>query len=1233
MQFFVLGMHRSGTSALARVLGLMGCYLGDADELAAPDAHNPKGYWERRDVWDLDERLLAALGASWHDVATLDLGRLSPETRAAFDAEARALLRRLDAHRPWVAKDPRVTVLMPFWRPLLEQPVALLVYRDALEVARSLQARDGFPLAAGLALWEAYTRAALRDSRGLPRVLLDFARLRSDPVACVRALLAELHAVGVPAGLLSAPEPEVLGAFLDPALRRQQAVREETWAWLNEPQRALWSSLESGEALTAADPGPLSEAARDALDSLARQTRDTRDAVRLLEGLLTEKDRYALELETRAHTQLARHADDTRRLEAMLTEKDRYNIDLLRAVQEQRAQRARASLLHRTLTRARAPRPQGATGATSTSDWSAFAVCTIVSRNYLSLARICCHTFLTHHPGARAFVLLVDALEGFDPSQEPFECLAASALGIPEFDDFAFKYGIVELNTAVKPYVLEYLFEHRDVEHVFYIDPDIQVFSPLVEARGLLERGQVVLTPHILRPYPQDGRRPNEIDLLLSGAYNLGFLGLRRTPETRALLQWQQQRLYDGCFSDTARGLFTDQKWMDLVPCLYPGVGVLRHPGYNVAYWNLHERRDLRRTDSGVQVNGVPLRFFHFSGFDRRRPQRVSKHQDRFRMANLPAVARTLFGDYAGALDAFGWEATQGLTYAYGRFDNGARVPDIARRLYYRQGEGRLRFGNPFQASGAGSFYTWLTSPARPDSVLSPLLLEMRAVRADLVQAFPEPEGAHLLAYTEWVVQNGCADFGLDPSYQRLFEVARAQAQARHAPASPALADASSPHTPADDADLPARGWKQSLRNLVGARAYHAARRQAWAAYAWLGENLGIGPSAPAARLAPATTTAAVIQVAEAQPRPFGVNLFGYLDTESGVGEVARGLALMLDAAGVPHARINVEQQWLRRGDTKLRGFSREQRYAIDLVAVNADQAPHVMQQHGLRPGDGRVRIGYWFWELSQFPHAAFARSIALFDELWVASDFCHDALATPSGPPVFKIVPALGVEPARRHGRADFGLHDDFVFLFVFDAASVIKRKNPGAVVSAFRRAFAADEPVRLILKTVNASARQRAAFERLAGPARVQVWDGYVPHGQVLDLVAACDAYVSLHRSEGLGLTLLDALMLDKPVVATRYSGVTEFFDGPGTYAVEHKLVPLRRAYGPYPAGAVWAQPDVAHAARRLREVYEAWRDPARRPAMGHGDAQRKSYSVANTQGALAARLEHLRRQHNLG
>lgn len=1229
MQFIVLGMHRSGTSALARVLGLMGCHVGREDELAPADEHNPKGYWEREDVWALDERILAAAGASWHDVGGFDIERLDGATRDALTQAARAVIAELDAQRPWAIKDPRLCLTFPLWRPLLALPVCVLVQRDPLEVARSLARRDGFPLAAGIALWERHTRDALRHSAGLPRVQVHYEQLCAEPAATVARLHAELLAVGVPAGTLVMPGADELRAFLDPALHREKAAPGEVLDYFTPAQRALHERVNGAHALDPESPGPLSAAARDALNALARQQQARAADVRLLEGLIADKDRYTVELERR-------YQHDLPQLEAMIAEKDRYARALLAQLdEEQRLSAARPALL--------SGRADAATEA-ARDDWAGTAVATIVSRNYLSLARACCRSFLAQHPGARAFVLIADTLAGVDLTAEPFTAVAADTVGVPNFEDFAFKYNILELNTAVKPYFLEHLFEHEGVTQLFYLDPDIYVFGPLLEARAALQTGQIALTPHILRPFPCDGRRPQEVELLLSGTYNLGFLGLRRSDETRALLHWWQERLYDGAFSDPARGMFTDQKWMDLVPGLHRGVAVLRHPGYNAAYWNLHERAELRAEEDGWSIGGLPLRFFHFSGFDKRDVERVSKHQDRFRLGDLPRAFRALFEGYARTLDDNGWDATHTLPYAYGFFDNGARVPDFARRAYAALGDERRRFGNPFAAAGEASFFAWLTRPSAPGA-LSPLAAQMRALRTDLRQAFPEPEGRDRRPYLDWLMEHAGPDFGLGEPYLSLLREEHAAAHAAvktqapaNAPPCVAAEAAAEPMPPLAPVFVgggePTRSWKRRLRALAGAARYDRARRRVWVFYHWLARHFGVGPSAASVRAAP--RDAATAEVVSPPPRagrvfdsrrPFGVNLFGYFDTESGVGEIARGLAAMLRAAQVPHALVNVEQNWLRRGDRRVRDFSLAHPYAVDLLAVNADQAPHVARAYGLGPRDGRYRVGYWFWELSRLPPAQ-AASAAMFDEIWVASDFCLNAVATATTVPTLKIAPAIVAAPAGRRGRADFGFGDDFVFLFVFDAASVVKRKNPGAAIAAFRRAFTPDEPARLVLKTVNATLRQKAAFERLAGRARVEVRDGYVPHGEVLDLVAASDAYVSLHRSEGLGLTLLDALLLGKPVVATRYSGVSEFLEGPGTHPVAYRLVPLRRDYGPYPKGAVWAEPDVADAARRLREVYEAARAGTRPASDGDLAAElRQRYSADETARALAERLDVIR------
>ena len=142
----------------------------------------------------------------------------------------------------------------------------------------------------------------------------------------------------------------------------------------------------------------------------------------------------------------------------------------------------------------------------------------------------------------------------------------------------------------MKPYLLEHLFRHYSIEKLLYLDPDILILNSLDTLRNYLDEADILLTPHLLSPIPNDGRRPTEHDILKSGVYNLGFLGLRNGLESKRLLRWWSDKLYHHCIVAVEQNLFVDQRWMDLAPSLFEGVRILREPGYNVAYWNLHER-------------------------------------------------------------------------------------------------------------------------------------------------------------------------------------------------------------------------------------------------------------------------------------------------------------------------------------------------------------------------------------------------------------------------------------------------------------------------------------------------------------------------------------------------------------------------------------------------------------------------------------------------------------------
>jgi sulfotransferase family protein len=215
-QVVVLGMHRSGTSLLAGLLALTGLHAGAEDDFPPADEHNRKGYWELLDVWAIDEALLALAGGSWDEPSTWNPETIREPARTRLAERARGVIARLDRRGPWLVKDPRLSLLLPFWRPWLSHPVAVLVYRDPLAVARSLAARDGFALERGMALWERYNREALAASEGMPRVIVAQRDLVANPRAIMERVVAALAAAGVEG--LAVPDATALAGQVEPAL-------------------------------------------------------------------------------------------------------------------------------------------------------------------------------------------------------------------------------------------------------------------------------------------------------------------------------------------------------------------------------------------------------------------------------------------------------------------------------------------------------------------------------------------------------------------------------------------------------------------------------------------------------------------------------------------------------------------------------------------------------------------------------------------------------------------------------------------------------------------------------------------------------------------------------------------------------------------------------------------------------------------------------------------------------
>ena len=260
---FVLGMHRSGTSAITGALRHSGVWVGEETELTDANVENPLGFWERRDMRDLCDRMMHSAGADWWKIANFDPKAIPRVVLAEQRQEFEKIVSVLDKYEAWVIKEPRLCLLLPVLRHYVENPVCLHIYRNPLEVARSLQTRNGFGISAGLALWEVYNLHALNASEGLPRISLSYESLMSHPVETLNALVKELE--GLAADHLIKPDSGLIERFINLDLYRQRATDEETEDYLLPSQRALWLRLRSGEVFDYYKNIPISEATKQAL--------------------------------------------------------------------------------------------------------------------------------------------------------------------------------------------------------------------------------------------------------------------------------------------------------------------------------------------------------------------------------------------------------------------------------------------------------------------------------------------------------------------------------------------------------------------------------------------------------------------------------------------------------------------------------------------------------------------------------------------------------------------------------------------------------------------------------------------------------------------------------------------------------------------------------------------------------------------------------------------------------
>jgi glycosyltransferase involved in cell wall biosynthesis len=331
MQILILGMHRSGTSMLTRLVNLMGAYFGPSSIATKANEENPKGFWERKDVRKLNDDLLFSVGADWHRIVDYEPSAVPADARARFEEGARAVIAEMDAHSPWVMKEPRLCINLPAWLSVLEHPVCLICVRDPLEIARSLQARNHFPIPVCLALTQTYYRRLLRASDGLMRAIVTHRELITDPLGTVRHIHAQLGLWGIEE--LHLPSEAEVTAFVDAGLYRQRNTESLGHHYLTQTQADFFAALHASDWAAFAD---MLDLPKPELDVLRMFEADIAKAEQI-EGLAKETRHR----ETRIEKLLDEHSSKDARIREALDEGKRKDARIKDLTAEGRRKSAR----------------------------------------------------------------------------------------------------------------------------------------------------------------------------------------------------------------------------------------------------------------------------------------------------------------------------------------------------------------------------------------------------------------------------------------------------------------------------------------------------------------------------------------------------------------------------------------------------------------------------------------------------------------------------------------------------------------------------------------------------------------------------------------------------------------------------------------------------------------------------------------------------------------------------
>jgi glycosyltransferase involved in cell wall biosynthesis len=764
----------------------------------------------------------------------------------------------------------------------------------------------------------------------------------------------------------------------------------------------------------------------------------------------------------------------------------------------------------------------------------------------------------------------------------------------------AFMFNLVELQTTMKPYAFQFTFQERGASAVLYIDNDIWVTDSLEEIQHHLSHRSSVLTPHYSSPIPEDGKKQKDKDVLASGVFNFGFVAFSNTASTAKFLEFWAERLSLYGFAVIEKEMFYDQNWGMFIPAFFDHEDyyVIRDLRYNIAYWNLHERgAGLHMKEDGLPYlenaetnEDQKVVFMHFSGMsllEKYDIEGISRHQNRFTLKNFPRI-EGVFNAYMALVEEHNTIHYRMFPYGYSKFSDGSGVSQWMRDLYaaavypvpkydfevdleppYKTNLSpylRLWFQNrvfahdPFCASKDCSgdstkktlFQSWMWDVFPESAVdlegafyISQVEKSIWNMRKDVQKVIPDPLGANFQQYRKWFTQSAlnekCIDEG---SFKR---------------------------------------WNDRIN-------YHRKNH-----------------------------THFHTLIKSEHEENIGINILGWHAGQFSIGISGANIVRSALASDISVNAIELGMcvsHKFRRPEHLGFELSRSISNPINLFVVNAAEFSYPLNDIPPILWEAKYNIGYWAWELDVFK-SEWIQMLGKVDEVWCPSHFVKNSIESSPEYAKFKtpvkVVP-IPLEPQVDETKND--AHDDnrsevlkqvfeaneqskpFVFLTAFDFHSIKARKNPEAVIKAFLEAFPIETDTgnqyQLIVKTHHGSSYDIQEMKALTiNDPRILFINELLSDYENKQLYKHQDCYVSLHRSEGFGMIILETLANGIPVIATDYSGNVDFFSvlpemkNKCVFPVDYALVELEENHGPYSAGNHWANPDNDKAVKYMRQV----------------------------------------------